>query len=183
MEMEMEMEGIGLIRIRVIKIGDQDLDWLAIRLRSEAISFSLSLFFQQNITTTKIESESLSESPSIFHRLRVPPINAVGHQVQTLNNDTVSGMWRIHSYCGVKRTSLGGVSSDSGRKIRIEREVKESMWMSLAATPSVKEGLAAATDYLCRVLTPNALEFSGGLESGLTDLGFLEWVLVHFGNG
>jgi len=40
----------------------------------------------------------------------------------------------------------------------MEREVKGSMWMSLVATPSVKDGLAAATDSSGRVVTPNGSE-------------------------
>lgn len=50
--------------------------------------------------------------------------------------------------------------ADSGRKIRMEREVKGSMWMSLVATPSEKEGFAGATDSSGRVVTPNGSEGS-----------------------
>ena len=56
----------------------------------------------------------------------------------------------------------GSESADSGRNIRTEREVKVSMWMSLVATPSEKEGLAAATDSSGREVTPNGSDSSGG---------------------
>lgn len=57
----------------------------------------------------------------------------------------------------------GGVRAESGRKIRIEREVKGSIWMSLVATPSVNEGFGAKTDSSGRVVTPNRLESSCGV--------------------
>lgn len=55
-----------------------------------------------------------------------------------------------------------------GRKIRREREVKGSMWMSLVATSlPVKLGLAPATDSSGRETTPKVLKlgFSGREES------------------
>lgn len=55
----------------------------------------------------------------------------------------------------------GGARAESGRKIRMEREVKGSMWMSLVATPSVKEGFGAATDSSGREVTPNGSGPSG----------------------
>lgn len=45
----------------------------------------------------------------------------------------------------------------SGRKMRREREEMGSTWMSLVATPSVKEGLLAAMDSWGRDETPNEL--------------------------
>lgn len=48
-----------------------------------------------------------------------------------------------------------GERADSGRKMRTEREVKGSMWMSLVATPSVNKGFGGETDSSGRVVTPN----------------------------
>lgn len=45
--------------------------------------------------------------------------------------------------------------ADSGRKMRTEREVRGSMWMSLVATPSVNKGFGGETDSSGRVVTPN----------------------------
>lgn len=56
----------------------------------------------------------------------------------------------------------GGLRAESGRKIRIVKEVKGSIWISFVATPSVKEGLAAATVSSGRDVTPNGLDSSGG---------------------
>jgi hypothetical protein len=53
--------------------------------------------------------------------------------------------------------------ADSGRKIRIEREVKESMWMSFVATPSVKDGFDDAVDSSGREVIPNGSESSDGV--------------------
>lgn len=58
---------------------------------------------------------------------------------------------------GLERDS-GALRADSGRKIRMEREAKGSMWMSFVATPSAKEGLAAATTSSGRVVIPNESE-------------------------
>ena len=42
----------------------------------------------------------------------------------------------------------------------MERDVKGSMWMSLVATPSVKEGFEAVMDSSGRDVTPNGFDSS-----------------------
>lgn len=48
-------------------------------------------------------------------------------------------------------------STVSGRKMRRERAEKGSIWMSLVATPSVKDGFAGATGSSSREVTPKGL--------------------------
>ena len=60
----------------------------------------------------------------------------------------------------MKEYDSGEVREVSGRKILMERDVKGSMWMSLVATPSVKEGFEAVMDSSGRDVTPNGFDSS-----------------------
>lgn len=52
---------------------------------------------------------------------------------------------------------MGGNIHVSGRKIRIDNAVKGSMWMSLVATPSVKDGFDDTMVSSGRVVMPNGV--------------------------
>lgn len=101
----------------------------------------------------------MSASDRQFHIF--PILNSAIIIERELKN-TANHYRRLSNLPEIENASAGeDASTESGRKTRMERAEKGSMWMSLVATPSVKDGFAGATGSSRREVTPKGLPAPG----------------------